>query len=213
MRQLRTLLLVFFLAAASKLEAQKCIDTVRIKGYYIVMRLKNEITSPNVEQKDTGTKILQLRIDEHYETSFIPLDSIKKQHDLTYWLNHFWINTKQVFVSCEKVNLKHLVSNCLLNDTVTSGICLFPDLKSDTLYETNLNTGEVFEIYYLDACWARIKIKKGTIAETMIPSRIAEISIDPSLKEFDLYYFLRIYNHNVGSSIKQDGIAVLRKNN
>ena len=132
---------------------------------------------------------------------------------MSYWLNHFFDSTKQVFVSCERIGIKYLLpKECLSQVENKNDTCLFPVLKSKVLYQTtNLNTGEVFEIYYLDAYWAKVKIKKGTIQETMIPSRIAETAISPSVKEFDLYYFVGYDKLDAAPKIKDPNIKVWKK--
>lgn len=208
MKQLIILLTVYFISL--QLDAQNCIDTVHIKGYYIIKKVASELT-PNISHKGNVTTI-ENNIDIHQTPSFVPCDSISKKHPLSYWLNHFFDDTKQVFISCEAIELKYLVADCPSINTLKKDTCLFPFLKSNTLYKTtNLNTGDVFTIYYLDAYWAKVKIKKGTIQETMIPSRIAETAISPDIKEFDLYYFMRCDSVQVNPQIKDPYIKVWKK--
>lgn len=210
MKGLFIILLGILLIAASKLDAQNCMDTVHIKGYYVIQKIASEL-SPEIKRK--GNKVtMSQRIDTHSSTSFIPCDSINKKHPLSYWLNHFWDTTTKVFISCEAIRLKYLVRDCPIANSQQTDTCLFPVLQSKSLYQTtNENTGEVFEIYYLDAYWGKIKIKKGTMQETMVPSRIAEVCISPSVKGFDLYYFIRCSSYKVHPKIKDPHIRVWKK--
>lgn len=200
--------IVVYLITSQELKAQSCIDTVHIQGYYVIKRQANEI-QPKVTRKGNKT-ILENPIDVHYDPSFVPCDSISKERPLSYWLNHFFDDTKQVFISCEKFSIKHFVSNeCLSELKNINDTCNFPVLKSKTLYHTtNLNTGDVFEIYYMDAYWAKMKIKKDGQEADMIPSKIAQRSISPSLTEFDLYYFIRYDKVNGSPPIKDTYIKV-----
>lgn len=207
---------IFTLAAACliislKLNAQNCIDTVHIKGYFVVQKVASEL-SPDIHRNGNVTVIAN-RIDVHQNPSFIPCDSINNKHPLSYWLNHFFDSTRQVFISCERIALKYMLSNdCLSQVDNKSDSCRFPVLQSKILYQTtNLNTGEVFEIYYLDAYWAKIKIKKGTIQETMIPSRIAETAIEAGIKEYDLYYFVSYDMINTAPKINDSNIRVWKR--
>jgi hypothetical protein len=202
--------LIAFLIASLQLAAQNCIDTAHIKGYYVVKKIASELT-PEIKKKENVT-VIEQRIDVHRTASFIPCDSITKKHPLSYWLNHFFDNTKQVFISCEKIGIKYLIQDCSDVSKYVKDTCMFPALKSKVLYKTtNFNTGDVFEIYYLDAHWAKVKIKKGTTAETMIPSRIAETSINPDIKEFDLYYFINDDKVDMAPKIKDSYIKVWKK--
>jgi len=202
--------LVVYLITSLQLDAQNCIDTTHIKGYYIVKKIASELT-PVIKRKGNVTTTEQ-RIDIHRTKSFIPCDSINKQHPLSYWLNHFFDNTKQVFISCEKIGLKYLIHDCPGIGKYAKDTCVFPTLKSSVLYQTtNLNTGDVFEVYYLDAHWAKVKIKRGTVEETMIPSRIAETSISPDVKEFDLYYFISNDKVDMNPKLKDPHIKIWKK--
>jgi hypothetical protein len=192
-----------------KLHSQNCIDTVKIKGYYVVKMIASEFT-PKVKKNGKKT-IVQSRMDVHIDPSFIPCDSISDKRPLSYWINHFFDDTNKAFISCERVGIKYLLAKeCSLQ--AVNNTCRFPVLKSKILYQTtNLNTGDVFEIYYLDAYWAKLKIKKGTIQETMIPSRIAERCISPSVTEFDLYYFIKYDKLNTSPPIKDMYMKVWKK--
>lgn len=204
------LLLTVYLIISLQLHAQNCIDTVHIKGYYVIKKIASEL-NPQITKKRDVT-IIENRVDLHRTPSFILCDSINKKHPLSYWLNHFFDDTKQVFISCEAIGIKYLVADCPSINRLKKDTCLFPSLKSNTLYKTtNLNTGDVFTIYYLDAYWAKVKIKKGTIQETMIPSRIAETAISPDIKEFDLYYFVRCDSVQANPQIKDPYIKVCKK--
>src|SRR5438874_1177149 len=55
------------------------------------------------------------------------------------------------------------------------------------------------------------KNKNGTVEETMIPSRIAETSINPDVKEFDLYYFISNDKLDINPKIKDPHIKVWKK--
>lgn len=203
--------LTVYLITSLQLEAQNCIDTVHVKGYYIIKKKANEI-GPQVTRKKDVT-FLEQPIDTHYDPSFIPCDSISKEHPLSYWLNHFFDDTKQVFISCEKFSAKDFVEKkCLQEPKNNDDTCLFPSLKSNVLYETtNLNTGDVFEIYYLDAYWANVKVKAGSLDADLIPSKIAQRSISPSVKEFDLYCFIRYDRVQVSPKIKDPHIKIWKK--
>ena len=202
--------MIVYLITSLQLGAQNCIDTINIKGYYVVKRIASEL-APEIN-KNKNVTVVEQRIDIHRSASFIPCDSISKKHPLSYWLNHFFDNTKQVFISCEAVGLKYLVHDCPDVTKYVKDTCMFPASKPSVLYETtDLNTGDVFEIYYLDAHWAKVKIKKGTVEETMIPSRIAETSINPDVKEFDLYYFISNDKLDINPKIKDPHIKVWKK--
>lgn len=200
--------LAICLFASLQLDAQNCIDTVHIKGYYVLMRSANEIKPKITRQGNTTT--LEQPIDVHYDPSFIPCDSITKKHPLSYWLNHFFDDTKQVFVSCEKFGIKHFVTKgCLPEVENKNDTCIFPALRSKVLYQTtNFNTGDVFEIYYIDAYWAKIKVKKDSPEADIIPSKIAQRCISPSVSEFDLYYFIRYDKVNLSPPIKDTYIKI-----
>ena len=144
---------------------------------------------PKVIQKNKTTKVIEQNIDVHHTATFIPLDSVNKHHSLAYRLNHIWDDTRQVFISCEKIDLKYLTS-CPNIDTSKKEKCLFPTLKTSKLYQTtNSNSSEVYEIYCIDAYWAKVKIETDGVGASLIPSRIAQTSV--TVKEFDLHYFLR----------------------
>src|SRR5690606_19466277 len=108
------------------------------------------------------------------------------------WLNHFFDDTKQVFISCEKFGIKYFITKeCLSEVENKNDSCSFPELKSKVLYQTtDLNTGDVFEIYYIDAYWAKVKVKKDSPEAEIVPSKIAQRCISPSVNEFDLYCFV-----------------------
>lgn len=216
-RKIKMKQLLFILVASSlisfKSNAQGCIDTVHVKGYYIIKKIKSQIGTSKVIQKNKTTRVLQNTVDTHYDPSFIPYDSISQGHPLSYWLNHFFDDTKQVFISCEKFSVKDFVDKkCLHELKNNDDRCLFPALKSGVLYATtNLNTGDVFEIYFLDAYWAKAKVKAGSLEADLIPSKIAQRSISPSAKEFDLYCFVRCDSIRMNPKIKDPHIKVWKK--
>lgn len=201
MRQL-ILFVMFSLVALQQLSAQSCIDTVHVQGYYIIKRQANEI-QPKIT-REGNTTILEQPIDVHYDPSFVPCDSISKERPLSYWLNHFFDDTKQVFISCRRFSVKDFVpKECLSELKSSNDTCNFPVLKTKTLYQTtNLNTGDVFEIYYLDAYWTKVKVKKDSPEADMIPSKIAQRCISPSVSEFDLYSFIKADKVNKNPQIK-----------
>jgi hypothetical protein len=190
------------------MKAQYCIDTVHIRGYYVIKKKANEIQPKLIKEK--GSTTLQIPIDIHHDPSFIPCDSINKNRPLSYWLNHFFDDTKQVFISCEKFSVEYFVSkDCLVKGKKNNDTCNFPKLASKTLYQTtNLNTGDVFEIYYLDAYWAKVKIKKDGQEVDMIPSIIAQRSISPSIDEFDLLCFIKADKVDINPKIKDPHIRI-----
>lgn len=200
--------LAICLFASLQSDAQSCIDTVHIKGYYVIKRKANEIT-PTITRKG-NTTTLEQPIDVHYDHSFIPCDSITKKYPISYWLNHFFDDTKLVFISCEKFSIKNFVTKeCLPVLENKNETCSFPVLKSTVFYQTtNLNSGDVFEIYYIDAFWAKVKIKKDSPEADIIPSKIAQRCISPSVTEFDLYYFIRYDKLNTKPPIKDVYIKV-----
>ncbi len=203
--------LAICLFASLQLDAQSCIDSVHVKGYYVVKRKANEIKPKIIRKGNTTT--LEQPIDVHYDASFIPCDSIDKKRPLSYWLNHFFDDTKQVFISCEKFGIRYFVKEeCLQQVNNKNDTCGFPILKSNVLYQTtNLNTGDVFEIYYIDAFWAKIRIKKDSQEADIIPSKIAQRCISPSVAEFDLYYFIRYDKVNISPPIKDNYIKVWKQ--
>lgn len=69
-------------------EGQSCIDTVHIKGYFIVKQKATEIDR-KMEINGDVQKVNQ-PIDARYDPSFIPCDSISRQRPLSYWLNIFF---------------------------------------------------------------------------------------------------------------------------
>jgi hypothetical protein len=80
------------------------------------------------------------------------------------------------------------------------------------LYQTtNLKAGDVFEIYYIDAYWAKIRIKKDSPEADIIPSKIAQRCINSRLTEFDLYYFIRYNKLNMSPQIKDAYIKVWKR--
>lgn len=208
MKQLFVFFTIVCLIASLHLNAQSCIDTVHVKGYYVVKKKADEL-KPKVSRKGNTTTRDQ-PIDVHYDPSFIPCDSITNEFPLSYWLNHFFDDTKQVFISCEKFSIKNFVTKeCLPVLENKNDTCGFPVLKSKVLYQTtNLNTGDVFEIYYLDAFWAKVKIKKDSPEADIIPSKIAQRCISPSVTEFDLYYFIRYDKVNTSPPMKDTYIKV-----
>lgn len=206
--KLLLLAIAVFVINSSPTWAQQCIDTVRIKGYFIVIRLKNEVDKFEVTQKTTSEKVIHQRIDVHSFSTFIPFDSIYEEKTLGYRLKHLWDDTKQVFISCEKVDLKYL-TYCTVIDTAKSA-CSFPDFKADLFYyNTDINGSEMYEVYFIDACWAKLKVKKGSIQHIRIPSRIAETSITE--KEFDLYYFLKSIKVDYNPVVKDPKISIWKK--
>jgi hypothetical protein len=208
MKQLLVLYAILFLMAPLHLNAQNCVDTVHIKGYYVIKQKADEL-KPKITRKGNTTTLEQF-IDVHYDPSFIPCDSITKEFPLSYWLNHFFDDTKQVFISCEKFGIENFVSKeCLPVLENKIDICRFPVLKSKTLYQTtNLNNADVYEIYYIDAFWARVKIKKDSPEADIIPSNIAQRCISPSVIEFDLYYFVGYEKVNTSPLIRDSCIKV-----
>ena len=204
------ILSIAYLIASLQLDAQNCIDTVHIKGYYVIKKIASELSPQINKNKDVTT--LEQRVDIHRTPSFIPCDSISKKYPLSYWLNHFFDDTKQVFISCEEIGLKYLVHNCPAFDTLKKDTCLFHSLKSKVLYQTTkLNTGDVFEIYYLDAYWIKTKINKESVEASMIPSRIVQTAISSDIKEFDLYYFIRFEDLQLNPKIKDPNIKEWKK--
>jgi hypothetical protein len=206
--------IILFIAtviSSLKLNAQRCIDTVHIKGYYVIKRSANEIRQQIIRKGDVT--ILTQPVDVHYEPSFIPYDSITHLHLLSYWLNHFFHDTKQVFISCEKFGVKDFAPReCLSLLKSAIDTCKFPSLKSEVLYQTsNLNTGDVFEIYYLDAYWAKVKVKKDSPEVDMIPSKIAQCCINKKVKEFDLYCFIKSDSIQRDPLIKDSRVKIWNK--
>lgn len=212
MKQLIMLLeLCLILIFSLKLDAQNCIDTVHVKGYYIVKRIASEI-GPQITKKNNST-LYEYNIDSHYDPSFVPCDSISINYPLSYWLNHFFDETKQVFISCERFNARYFISKTCLQSLVNNknnrDTCLFPSLISNVLYKTtNVNSQDVFEIYYLDAYWARIKVKTGSVEADWIPSRIAEIALSSGIKELNLYCFIRCDSLQMNLKIKDPHVHV-----
>lgn len=204
--------LIFFigmcLITSHQLNAQSCIDTVHIQGYYVINRQANEVQL-KITRKGNKT-ILEQPIDVHYDPSFVPCDSISKARPLSYRLNHFFDDTKQVFISCSRFSAKYFIpKECLSGLKNGNDTCSFPVLKSKTLYQTtNLNTGNVFEIYYLDAHWAKVKVKRDSPEADMIPSKIAQRSISPNVNEFDLYCFIKADKVDENPQIKDTCIKV-----
>jgi hypothetical protein len=210
MKQINTTLILLLISLFQS-HAQNCIDTVHIKGYYVIMRLKREVSNPKIVKYDKSTRVARFNVDVHREASFIPEDSIFGKQSLAYRLNHFFDDANEVFISCEKSNVKDYIKGaCLEKIKNTNGdSCLFPTLKSNFLYETtNRNTGDVFEIYYLDAYWARVTIETGSPEASIIPSRIAQTCISQNIKVFDLYCFIRCNNVQLSPQIKDPHIAI-----
>lgn len=205
---MKRIIIILLLTASQQLIAQNCIDTVRVKGFYIVKKRASE-QNPTVTRNGEVTTI-ETNIDTHVDPSFVPCDSISKQKPLSYWLNHFFDDATQVFVSCKQFRVKSFVSKECIQEK--SDICLFPALKPSNFYQTtNLNTGDIFEIYYLDAYWGRIKVKTGSLEADMIPSKIAQRSISPNLTAFDLYYFIRSNKIDMKPKIKDSNITIWKK--
>lgn len=190
MRRQFILWAILVLSALQQLKAQNCIDTVHVKGYYIIKRRVNEIKP--VIRRHGNNVIQEQAIDLNYEPSFIPSDSISEKRNFSYWFNHFLDDTQQVFISCEKCSIKHLLQQQCLPDSISNNRCSFPVLKSNRLYyTTNINTGDVFEVYYLDAYWAKIKILKNSPQADIVPGKIAQRCISLDAATFDLYYFIK----------------------
>jgi hypothetical protein len=178
------------MTASSQLDAQSCIDTIQVKGYYIIQRSESEV-NPVIKRNKHQTTI-EHPLDLYSAASFIPCDSISRKYPMSYWLNNFYKSTSRVFISCERIDLKYLVESCKQIESNNVEKCSFPVLKSSQLYRTaNANTGDVFEIYYMEAMWAKTKVNKESVEASMIPSRISQVAISPQLKTFDLYYFVK----------------------
>jgi len=193
------------------MNAQNCIDTVHIKGYYVIMRIASEIGDKIIRKKNKI--IIEQRVDVHREASFIPEDSIFGSRTLAYRINHFFDNTNQVFISCERFSAKYFVDKkCFEKLKLDKDTCLFPSLKSNIFYQTtNINTGDVFKICYLDAYWAKVKVKKESVESSMIPSRIAQVCISPDVTEFDLYCFIRGNEVQMNPPIDDPDIGIWEK--
>jgi hypothetical protein len=199
------------LTASVQLNAQNCIDTVHIKGYYVIKRLADEI-GPKITRSGNVTTV-ENNIDTHDDPSFIPSDSINKNHLLSYWLNHFFHDTRQVFISCEKFSAKDfLEKSCLQKLNKDVDTCQFPFFQTGVFYKTtNLNTGDVFEIYFIDAYWTKIKIRKGSLEADMIPGKIAQRCISPEAKEFSLYCFIKCNGVQKRPLIKDPHIIIWKR--
>jgi hypothetical protein len=211
MKQQLIIFLTVSLITSLQVGAQNCIDTVHVKGYYIIKKKANEIGPRTTRKKDVT--VLEQPVDVHYDPSFIPCDSITEKHPLSYWLNHFFDDTKQVFISCEKFGIKYFITKeCLSEVENKNDSCSFPELKSKVLYQTtDLNTGDVFEIYYIDAYWAKVKVKKDSPEAEIVPSKIAQRCISPSVNEFDLYCFVSSDKVESNPKIKDPHIKVWKK--
>jgi len=211
MKQQLIIFLTLSLITSLQVDAQSCIDTVHIKGYYIIKKKANEIDAQAIRKKDVT--ILEHPVDVHYDPSFVPCDSITKKHPLSYWLNHFFDDTKQVFISCEKFGIRYFITKeCLPEVEDNNNSCSFPELKTKLLYQTtDLNTGDVFEIYYIDAYWAKVKVKKDSPEADIIPSKIAQRCISPSVNEFDLYCFVSYDKVEMKPKIKDPHIKIWKR--
>lgn len=121
--------------------------------------------------------------------------------------------TRQVFISCEKFSAKDfLEEKCRQELKNNHDTCMFPLLKSKALYQTtNLNTGDVFEIYYLDAYWAKVKVKTGSLEADLVPSKIAQRSINPNIKMFNLYCFVKYDSVQMAPKIQDPCIKIWKK--
>lgn len=208
------LTLLWLVMNSGQSDAQRCADTVHIKGYYVVKLLRSELVNPRITKKDSRTTVAKFNVDVNREESFIPQDSITDKRTLAYRLNHFYDVTRQVFISCERLSVRDIDDKDCLDSTLTANkdTCLFPFLPSNVLYETtNKNSGDVFEIYYMDAYWAKIKVKKGSVKADLIPGRIAQMCISPNVSEFDLYCFIRCDNLRLAPPIKAQNIRIWKQ--
>ena len=205
------LCLTMSLATSFQLNAQNCVDTVHIKDYYVINRIANEI-GPKITGSGNVTTV-ENNIDTHDDPSFIPSDSINKNHPLSYWLNHFFHDTRQVFISCEKFSAKDfLQKSCLQKLNKDVDTCQFPFFQTDVFYKTtNLNTGDIFEIYFIDAYRTKIKIRKGSLEADMIPGKIAQRCISPEAKEFSLYCFIKCNSVQEHPLIKDPHIMIWKR--
>jgi len=204
------LLLGLFTFCQMESIAQGCVDTVRIRGYFVGSRETNEM-GPRTKRNGDTIRI-EMPVDTHYDETFIPIDSISKKFPLSYWLDHFYHQTKEVFISCKKFRASEFISGeCLANLGNPDDSCRFPSLHSERLYETSKQTGTVYSIYYLDAVWGRIKMTKGTPKADLVPGAIAQTSISPHEKQFLLYVFIRAKSLQVNPKINDPHVTIWKK--
>jgi hypothetical protein len=185
------ILLFFFLNQYC--HSQKCIDTLNIKGYYIIKRMKSDHQHSNKVINKKNVKTVYVNIDTHQDELFIPLDSINNDFNLSYRLNNFFNSERQIFMSCQRVYLKNLLSKeCLSALYIDTKNCIFPELKPQFYYTTTDSlSNSFFEIYYFDAFWAKIKIKKGSFQAHLVPNRQVQKMDFTKSNYFDLFYFLK----------------------
>ena len=201
------------LACRLGVKAQIHIDTVRVEGYYIVNVLKREQNCPKtIRINDTTIKIIHLT-DMHEDESFIPKDSITPYKGLSYWLHHFFDKTDKVFISCNGDNVNDfLPDDDKRKESHSKRVCTFPKLTATTLYETtDVASGDVYHIYYMDAEWVKIPMDKESIKATEVPGTIAEVCIDPNIRWYSLYCFLKCYSFETYPVIEDDCIGIWDK--
>lgn len=188
------------------------VDTLRIKGYYLVCKLKQEQNYPRMTRINDSTTRIEFLSDVHREESFIPLDSISYYKSLSYWLHHFFDSTDNVFVSCSECDAECLMPKQFRGVNKVLDTCIFPMLKSTMLYETtDINDAEVFNIYYIDADWARIPVNKDSVESSNVPGKIAERCIKSNVQWYNVYYCIKYYNFEDYPIISDDCIQVWDK--
>lgn len=180
-----------------------CSDTVYFDGYYLVLCKKNEIKDLERNRKRRlAAKPYQVSFESKSLIYFVSLDSIFKKGFRAVIKEIIQGKNRELFVECTK-EYPSLFSEtlCLTKDDLLN--CDWPNFSSENrYYTTRKRINYCFKIYKLSGWFKKIKVdteeKRGSFGRR---SRI----VDPTLKEFNAYFFWKVdsFSSEISSVEKQ----------
>ncbi len=184
------------------------IDTITVKGYYLVQRMKREAGS-NVKltRDNAGAKHLDIRIDSHIAEKFIPDDSLKK-NQLAFYLVNFFANTNQVYINC--TDNEYLLTKITQRNQY--GLCKFKLPVDSNLYEmSDFNSQDVFGVYYIEATALKFELRNVFSEKDMIKNKIAQLCIDPTAKTFEVICLTEIKYYDQSAPLNLKSLKIWKQ--
>lgn len=170
-----------------------CLDSVHMKGYFVVLYNQEDILALRKNEKSMSLgKSYSIPLDVYKEDIFIPQNSA---NDLNKEISNMLNNTrKEAYVPCSKnafYKLKALTCNNLIDSSYS---CHFPNLESNRYYRLSGQKRKLcYQIFYIDAIWLKIEFDRQE--KSHVPDNYG-YKIDPRVERFNAYYFLKCVEYN-----------------
>ncbi len=199
MKKIKLTFLLLGLSLSVLAQTQSCLDTVRLKGFYVLKMSTFDFDNPGgtvKTKKREKVKVYSIPIDISTITSFIPMDSITKMRTLSYWLCQ--IGEMQTYFFDFKTRpsmIKYFNAGCYEENKalIKSDSFKLEISKEANFYKVkNYQDSEhfVFKVCYMETTWLRVGVENKNINKRFISSRLVKVGVEPNAKFFTLFLCL-----------------------